>query len=221
MIMNTVRTNINFSRVKTPKTEGQQKYVDALCNSKCVTVVTGPAGTGKTLFACQEAVNCYSSSNIEKIIITRPTVSVDEDLGYLPGGIDEKMSPWLEPIYGILSNYFSLYEIERMKDRNILEIMPLGYTRGRTFENSFVIADEFQNATRNQTKTLLTRIGTDTKMVLMGDMDQIDIDSNESGLVDLVYRIDDKLEHIDYVSMDDEDVQRHPAVKEVLELYSL
>lgn len=212
--------SVDMSRLKTPKSEGQKKYVETLSNPKSVTVVTGPAGTGKTLFACQEAVQCYSESSIDKIVITRPTISVDEDLGYLPGGIEEKMAPWLEPIYTILQNYFSVYEIERMKERQDLEIMPLSHIRGRTFENSFVIADEFQNATINQTKTLLTRIGYDTKMVLMGDMEQVDIDNNESGLVDLVHRIDDNLNHIDYVNMDDEDVQRHPAVVEILELYS-
>ena len=212
--------SIDLSRIRAPRTDGQKEYVKMLSNKKCITVVTGPAGTGKTLFACQEAVKAYSNSEIEKIIITRPTVSVDEDLGYLPGGIGEKMSPWLEPIYGIFGNYFSSYEIERLKDRNVIEILPLGYTRGRTFDNSFVIADEFQNATINQTKTLLTRIGLDTKMVMLGDLEQVDIERNSSGLLDFIERIDDELEYIDYVCMDDEDVQRHPVVKEILGLYS-
>lgn len=219
MIAVTMSKFIDTSKVRLPKTIGQTNYLKALRSDKCVTVVSGPAGTGKTLFACQEAILSFNEDKYERIIITRPTVGVDEDLGYLPGGIDEKMTPWMQPIYDILSNYYTAYEIERLKDRNEIEILPLAHMRGRTLENAVVIADEVQNATVNQTKTLLTRIGNDTKMVLMGDIDQVDIEMQNSGLVDLVERISEDLEYIEYVSMDADDVQRHPAIKEILSLY--
>ena len=213
--------NINTSNIFIPKTSGQTKYLEALRSTKSVSLCTGPAGTGKTLFACQEAVLAFNEDRYKKIIMTRPTVGVDEDLGYLPGDINDKMTPWMQPINDILLNYFSVYEIERLKTRDLIEILPLAHIRGRTLDNAIIIADEAQNATINQTKTLMTRIGNDSKMVLIGDTTQVDIEN--SGLIDLIERIavSDNLEYIEHINMNHEDVQRHPAIKEILSLYEM
>lgn len=207
---------------KVPRTSGQRRYISSLRSAKPITLVTGPAGTGKTLFACQEAVSRFHQSDIDRIVITRPTVTVDESLGFLPGGVDEKMEPWMEPIYAILCDHFTHAQMQRMKERRVLEILPLGYARGRTFERCMVLADEFQNATVNQTRSLLTRMGPGSRMVVMGDVEQIDLESGESGLVDLIKRLEGRpaLEYVECVAMGSEDVQRHPAVAEILGLYT-
>lgn len=213
--------NGNF---KTPRSTQQELYVEALSSSKSPIVIgTGPAGCGKTLFACQEASNKYYEEN-KKIIITRPTVGVDEELGYLPGNLESKMSPWMVPVFDMLKNSFSSYNIEKMMNNGMLEICPLSYMRGRTFENCFVIADEMQNSTANQLKMILTRVGCDTKLVVLGDPDQTDLDSSKgmNGLLDLMHRLDKNTEEYDtisHVKLSEVDIQRHQAVIDVLKLY--
>ena len=202
-----------------PKTPVQAKYLKALrSNLKPLVVATGPAGSGKTLFACQTAAEGLAAGRFKKMILTRPIVSVDEELGFLPGNIDEKMDPWTRPMFDILQNYYSKSQITHMVKSKTIEISPLAYMRGRTFEDSFIIGDEMQNTTQNQMKMMLTRLGENSKMVITGDADQCDV--QESGLVDLIHRMSDQeLEYLDHIVLGDEDIQRHPAVKEILGMY--
>ena len=199
-----------------PRTPNQEKYAKALRSSiKPIVIATGPAGTGKTLLACNEAMKHLASGKTNKLVITRPTKSVDEEHGFLPGGINQKLAPWVQPIYDSFKKAGMYNRIEGK-----LEIAPLAYMRGRTFDNSWIIADEMQNATSSQTKMLLTRIGENSKLVITGDLEQIDI--RESGLFDLMQRItnyDHDLQHIKCIAFGTDDVLRHYAIKEILTLY--
>ena len=158
-----------------PRNRNQESYTLSLLNeSKSIVFGIGPAGTGKTLLACQAAVKSFLENDISKIIVTRPAVSTDEDLGFLPGTLEQKMAPWTRPIFDVLREYFYSGEIESMIREGIIEISPLAYMRGRTFKRAFIIADEMQNATPNQMKMLLTRIGMYSKMAVTGDLAQAD-----------------------------------------------
>ena len=205
----------------TPKTPGQLRYVEALRNyQKPIVVATGPAGSGKTLFACQEAVERLGHRQVDRVILTRPLVAADEELGYLPGTLERKMDPWTRPMFDILGNYFSQSRIKQLVKDRVIEIAPLAYMRGRTFDDCFVVADEMQNTTPNQMKMLLTRVGEGSKMVVTGDVEQCDLKDGIGGLIDLLPRMEgDVLEYIEHVVLESEDIQRHPAVKEVLGLY--
>ena len=196
-----------------PKTPGQCKYALALRSNKPIVIGTGPAGSGKTMLACQVALEHVAKYQRPKIVLTRPIVAADEDMGYLPGDMDQKMEPWTKPMFDIFEQYFSYNQIDRF-----VKIEPLGYMRGRTFNNTLIIADEMQNATPNQMKMLLTRVGEGTKLIVTGDLEQSDLGS-ENGLEDLIYRMQcQDLEYITHVEMEDEDIVRHPAVKEVLSI---
>ena len=196
-----------------PKTPGQCKYALALRSRKPIVIGTGPAGSGKTMLACQIALEHVAKYQRPKIVLTRPIVAADEDMGYLPGDMDQKMEPWTKPMFDIFEQYFSYNQIDRF-----VKIEPLGYMRGRTFNNTLIIADEMQNSTPNQMKMLLTRVGEGTKLIVTGDLEQSDLGS-ENGLEDLIYRMQcQDLEYITHVEMEDEDIVRHPAVKEVLSI---
>ena len=196
-----------------PKTPGQCKYMLALRSPKPIIIGTGPAGSGKTMLACQIAMEHINKDNRTKVILTRPIVPADEDIGYLPGDMDQKMEPWTKPMFDIFEKYFTYNQMERF-----IKIEPLGYMRGRTFNNTLVIADEMQNATPNQMKMLLTRVGEGTKLIVAGDLEQSDL-GQENGLADLIYNMQcQDLEYIKHVEMGDEDIVRHPAVKEVLSI---
>jgi phosphate starvation-inducible PhoH-like protein len=196
-----------------PKTPGQCKYALALRSNKPIVIGTGPAGSGKTMLACQIALEHVANYQRPKIVLTRPIVAADEDMGYLPGDMDQKMEPWTKPMFDIFEQYFSYNQIDRF-----VKIEPLGYMRGRTFNNTLIIADEMQNATPNQMKMLLTRVGEGTKLIVTGDLEQSDLGS-ENGLEDLIYKMQcQDLEYITHVEMEDEDIVRHPAVKEVLSI---
>jgi len=203
-----------------PRNRNQESYTLSLLNeSKSFVFGIGPAGTGKTLLACQAAVKSFLENDISKIIVTRPAVSTDEDLGFLPGTLEQKMAPWTRPIFDVLREYFYSGEIESMIREGIIEISPLAYMRGRTFKRAFIIADEMQNATPNQMKMLLTRIGMYSKMAVTGDLAQADR-LNDNGLIDFVNQIKRKdTKHIDVCYFKKEDIERHEAVKEVLEIY--
>ena len=203
-----------------PRNRHQESYVVKLLDpSTSVVFGIGPAGTGKTLLAVQTAVKLFKEGKVDKIIVTRPAVSVDEDLGFLPGTLEQKMAPWTRPIFDVLREYFDAKQIEGMIEEGIIEIAPLAYMRGRTFKNSFIIADEMQNATRNQMKMLLTRIGEGSMMAVTGDLNQADR-LKDNGLIDFVRNIENKnLERIDCVTFGRGDIERHEAVKEVLQLY--
>jgi phosphate starvation-inducible PhoH-like protein len=202
----------------------QETYVDYLKNDNIKIVLgVGSAGTGKTLFACDAAIKMLreGKSNINKIILTRPLVSVqNENIGFLPGDINEKMNPWLLPIFDVFHEYFSQNEIDKKIRDGEIEICPLGYMRGRTFKNCFIIADEIQNATPSQVLMLVTRVGLGTKMVITGDGKQSDLEC-ENGLNDLIKKVEKrKIDGVGLVIFDNEDVRRSEIVKQMLLLYS-
>lgn len=203
-----------------PRNKHQESYLFKLNDeSKNIIFAIGPAGTGKTLLAVQMGIKLFQEGKVDKVIVTRPAVSVDEDLGFLPGTLNEKMAPWTRPIFDVLGEYYQQKDIESMLYEGIIEISPLAYMRGRTFKNAYIIADEMQNATQNQMKMLLTRLGENSKMVVTGDLNQADR-IKDNGLIDFIEKVKGKqLNHIDAVYFDSRDIERHDAVKEVLELY--
>ena len=187
---------------------------------KKIVVVTGPAGTGKTMFATEQGVKQFLKGGCEKLIFTRPSVSVDEDLGYLPGTIEEKMAPWIRPIYDILHNFMSSKEISALIEEKEIEISPLGHMRGRTFKNCWIIADEMQNSTVNQMKMLLTRIGENSRIILTGDLEQFDNGHQANGLDDFLNKFKGKRSSsITSIEFESSDIQREEVVKEVLDIY--
>jgi phosphate starvation-inducible PhoH-like protein len=204
-----------------PRTQNQKKYVEYLTNPK-VSIVggVGPAGSGKTLFACHAAVSALKSGNVDKIVITRPLISVDEEeLGFLPGSITNKMDPWTRPIFDILGEFYSTNQIKSMVENRIVEISPLAYMRGRTFKRSFIIADEMQNSSPNQMLMMLTRIGEDSKLVITGDLKQSDR-SGINGLLDFTEKLkssEDSL--IKIIELNNVDVQRSLVVSHILDIY--
>ena len=197
-----------------PKTAGQCKYMRILQSPKPIIIATGPAGSGKTMFACQLAAENLMNRNINRIVLTRPIVGADEDMGYLPGEMERKMEPWTKPMIDVFENYLTRGQLE-----HYVYIEPLGFMRVRTFDNAYIVADEMQNSTPNQMKMLLTRLGKNTKLVITGDLNQSDL-GNKSGLKDLTNRMDGlNLNYIEHVTMDNNDILRHPAVSEILKIY--
>jgi phosphate starvation-inducible PhoH-like protein len=203
-----------------PRNKNQETYLQKLQDErKNIVFAIGPAGTGKTLLAVLNGIKLLQEGVIDKIIVTRPAVSVDEDIGFLPGTLNEKMAPWTRPIFDVLGEYYQTKEIAQMLEDGIIEISPLAYMRGRTFKNAYIIADEMQNATQNQMKMLLTRLGENSTMVVTGDLAQADR-LKDNGLIDFIGKIEGrKLQHIDVVRFDQKDIERHKAVAEVLNLY--
>ena len=203
-----------------PRNKHQESYLFKLHDdTKNILFAIGPAGTGKTLLAVQMGIKLFQEGKVDRIIVTRPAVSVDEDLGFLPGTLNEKMAPWTRPIFDVLGEYYQQKDIESMLFEGVIEISPLAYMRGRTFKNAYIIADEMQNATQNQMKMLLTRLGENSKMVVTGDLAQADR-LRDNGLIDFITKIEGKkLSHIDVVRFDQQDIERHDAVAEVLKLY--
>jgi phosphate starvation-inducible PhoH-like protein len=203
-----------------PRNKNQETYVIKLLDpTKDIVFGIGPAGTGKTLLAVQVAVKHFKEGKIDKIIVTRPAVSVDEDLGFLPGTLEQKMAPWTRPIFDVLREYFNAREIEGMIEEGIIEIAPLAFMRGRTFKNSYILADEMQNATPNQMKMLLTRLGEGSMMAVTGDLAQADR-LKDNGLIDFTNKLlDVESSYIDIVNFGQGDIERHAAVKAVLQVY--
>ena len=204
-----------------PRNLSQETYVELLKNpKKYIVFAIGPAGTGKTMLAVQMAIKLYKEGLIGKIIVTRPAVSVDEDHGFLPGNINQKMEPWTRPIFDVFEEYYHPREIAAMLEDGVIEISPLAYMRGRTFKNAFVIADEMQNATPSQMKMLLTRLGENARMVVTGDLNQADR-PKENGLLEFCNLFEEGGDQrmIAMARFETKDVERHPAVKEVLKLY--
>ena len=204
-----------------PKNLNQEDYLFKLNDpSKMIVFATGPAGTGKTMLAVQWAVDQLKYGDASKIIITRPAVSVDEEHGFLPGDLNEKMAPWTLPIFDVIAENYNAKEIEHMVAEGIIETSPLAYMRGRTFKNAVVIADEMQNTTPSQMKMLLTRLGQGSKMVVTGDLQQADRPSN-NGLLEFLklYNNFENHRYVDICHFTVDDVERHEAVKEILEIY--
>ncbi len=204
-----------------PKNLSQETYLLKLNDpQKMIIFAIGPAGTGKTMLAVQWAVDQLKYGSADKIIITRPAVSVDEQHGFLPGDLNQKMEPWTKPIFDVFSENFNAREIENFVREGVIETSPLAYMRGRTFKNSIVIADEMQNATPSQMKMLLTRLGQNSKMVVTGDLQQADRPST-NGLLEFLqlYNNFENHRYVDCVKFDIQDVERHEAVKEILSIY--
>lgn len=207
------------------RTSNQVQYVKYLKRDDVkVVVVSGVAGTGKTLIGCSYAINGLVNKDINKVIITRPTVSLSEEYGFLPGKIDEKLHHWLVPIYDSFSSNISMTKIKEYMHNGKIEIAPLGFIRGRTFHDSWVIVDEAQNIDCNQMKTLLTRIGNNTKMVLTGDVEQCDLKDTESGFLNFITKLKNYKEECDMiklVEMNEDDILRSEVVKKVLDIYKV
>jgi phosphate starvation-inducible PhoH-like protein len=203
-----------------PRNKNQEQYIlKLLDDTKDIVFGIGPAGTGKTLLAVQVAVKLFKAGKVDKIIVTRPAVSVDEDLGFLPGTLEEKMAPWTRPIFDVLREYFNAKEIEGLIQEGIIEIAPLAYMRGRTFKHSFILADEMQNATPNQMKMLLTRLGEQSMMAVTGDLNQADR-LKDNGLIDFTKLLESTNQScLDIVQFEQGDIERHAAVKAVLQVY--
>jgi len=203
-----------------PRNLHQEEYLLKLLDqTKNIVFALGPAGTGKTLLACQVGVKLFKEGLVDKIVVTRPAVSVDEEHGFLPGTLEQKMAPWTRPIFDVLSEYYYARDIENMIREGVIEISPLAFMRGRTFKNAYIIADEMQNATPNQMKMLLTRLGEGSKMVVTGDLNQADR-LQDNGLIDFCNRLKGKnLDLLDIVQFGNKDIERHEAVKEVLSIY--
>lgn len=199
------------------KTVGQKTYVDAIKKDEVVFGV-GPAGTGKTYLAVCMAVSAFKSRQVEKIILTRPAVEAGEKLGFLPGDLQTKVDPYLRPLYDALQELLGLETYGKLMERGVIEVAPLAYMRGRTLSNAFIILDEAQNTTKEQMKMFLTRMGEGSKMVVTGDVTQIDLDGKDSGLVHAT-EILEGVEGIGVCRLTAKDVVRHPLVMRIIRAY--
>ncbi|HGD4957089.1 TPA: PhoH family protein [Streptococcus agalactiae] len=201
------------------KTLGQKIYVDSVKNHDVVFGI-GPAGTGKTFLAVTLAVTVLKRGQVKRIILTRPAVEAGESLGFLPGDLKEKVDPYLRPVYDALYQILGKEQTSRLMEREIIEIAPLAYMRGRTLDDAFVILDEAQNTTIMQMKMFLTRLGFNSKMIVNGDVSQIDLPKNvKSGLIDAVEKLRN-IKKIDFIHLSAKDVVRHPVVAEIINAYS-
>ena len=200
------------------ETKGQKKYYKAVCNNDIVFAI-GPAGTGKTYQAVACAVSALKNNEVEKIVITRPVVEAGERLGFLPGDLKDKVDPYLVPIYDALHKMIESQKLKEYLNKNIIEIAPLAYMRGRTLHNAFIILDEAQNSTKMQMKMFLTRLGVTSKAIITGDLTQTDLGLNEtSGLTDAA-NILNKVKGISFVALDESDIVRHKLVKDIIKAY--
>ena len=201
------------------KTFGQKKYVEAIKNNSVVFGV-GPAGTGKTYLAVALAVQSYKTKEVEKIILTRPAVEAGEKLGFLPGDLQNKVDPYLRPLYDALQEMFGLEAYQKLMERGVIEIAPLAYMRGRTLSDAFIILDEAQNTTKEQMKMFLTRMGQGSKMVITGDATQIDLPAGKQSGLKHAVKILANVEGVEVVNLTHKDVVRNPLVAEIIKAYS-
>ena len=207
-----------------PRTRNQERLVMALQNPDTDIVVTvGPAGTGKTYLAMLAAIKALREGTCDRVVMTRPAVGVEgEQHGFLPGNLVAKMEPWTRPLLDVMREYYRPQDIIALIEDQVVEISPLAYMRGRTFKNSWIIADEMQNATPAQAKMLMTRIGTNSKIVITGDVEQADRHSGDNGLLDLCERLQrTPVEGIAVCALESRDVQRHRIIGSVLKLYAV
>lgn len=209
-----------------PFTKTHKAYMDSMHSPYSpITIAVGHAGTGKTHIACTTAIKQLSTKMVDKVIITRPTKNVDEELGYLPGDIGNKMSPYMRPIYDCFLETVNKKQLKKYFDTDCIEICPIAYMRGRTFHNAFIIADECQNTSINQMRMLLTRIGYDSKMVITGDTSQSDM-IGTNGLSDLLVRCEKLYENkdeclINIIKFDENDMLRNDIVTGIIEMYNI
>jgi phosphate starvation-inducible protein PhoH and related proteins len=201
-----------------PKTLGQTSYAQSIKKHDIVFGV-GPAGTGKTYIAVAMAINAFKNKEVQKIILARPAVEAGERLGFLPGDLQEKVDPYLRPLYDALYDIMGRDSALRLKEKEVIEVVPLAYMRGRTLDNSFIILDEAQNTTKEQMYMFLTRLGFGSKAVVTGDITQIDLPRGKrSGLVDAI-KVLDKVEGTEFCFLKDADVVRHPLVRRIIVAY--
>jgi len=228
-----VENTINFEQAKkvqhrridlVPRTRNQETLVLALQDAgQHIVVTVGPAGTGKTYLAMVAAVKALKEGDCDKLILTRPAIGVEgEQHGFLPGNLVAKMEPWTRPLLDVLREYYRPQDIVNMIEDQVIEISPLAYMRGRTFKNAWIIADEMQNATPAQTKMLMTRIGSNSKIVITGDIEQADRQRGDNGLMDLSERLEaGSVKGIAVCRLEGKDIQRHPIIGSVLKLYAV
>ncbi len=201
-----------------PKTLGQKSYVDSI-RKKDIVFGIGPAGTGKTYIAVAMAINAFKNKEVQKIILARPAVEAGERLGFLPGDLQEKVDPYLRPLYDALYDVLGRDAASRLKEKEVIEVVPLAYMRGRTLDNSFIILDEAQNTTKEQMKMFLTRMGFGSKVVVTGDITQIDLPrGKKSGLVE-AERVLKSVNDINFCYLKDTDVVRHELVRKIINAY--
>jgi phosphate starvation-inducible PhoH-like protein len=221
----------SLSNFYKPKTANQERYVSLLNDqSTKILFAVGPAGTGKTMLACNHAIKELKSGNIQKIVITRPVVPVEEEeIGFLPGNINKKMDPWTRPIFDIFYEFYQKRDVENMLYNNVIEISPLAFMRGRTFKHAYIIADEMQNSSPNQMLMLTTRIGDGSKMIITGDLKQSDRGMN-SGLSDFInkYKLyndylirtgNETKYGINIVELNNSDIERSKIIVKLLDIY--
>ena len=202
-----------------PKTKGQKRYIDTIRRNDMVFGI-GPAGTGKTYLACALAANAIKNKEVERIILARPAVEAGESLGFLPGDLQDKVDPYLRPLYDAIFEIVGQETAARLKESGVIEVVPLAYMRGRTLDNSFIILDEAQNTTREQMKMFLTRMGFNSKVVVTGDITQIDLPKGAgSGLVE-AKRVLSGVEGVEFSYLTEVDVVRHELVKRIIKAYS-
>ena len=206
----------------------QIKYKSSLLNKNIpIVLCTGPAGTGKTMISCNIAIQQLKDKEINKIIITRPTITVEENIGFLPGTLEDKLYPFMIPIYDYFLEYYTKDQINSLIANGRLEVAPLAFMRGRTFEHSFIIADEMQNSSKNQFKMLLTRIGFNSKLVISGDLEQNDLGINNGlndfiKLLNLKYETNEKKKKlgIDHIMFNKDSIKRHEIIEKILDIYN-
>jgi phosphate starvation-inducible PhoH-like protein len=205
-----------------PKSINQENLITSLLDPQTnITVATGPAGTGKTYLAMLAAIKAFRDGACERIVLTRPAVGVDDEKhGFLPGDLNSKMEPWTRPLFDVLREFYTKKEVARMLDEQTIEISPLAFMRGRTFKDAWIIADEMQNATPSQMKMLMTRIGENSKIVITGDVEQTDRTVHNNGLIDLCKRLETRRDGLSVCYMNNRDIQRHPIIDTVLEIYA-
>jgi len=208
----TSRKHINI------RSANQQNYVNAIIENDAVFAI-GPAGTGKTYLAVARAVEALENSNVKRIILVRPAVEAGEKLGFLPGDLSEKVDPYLRPIYDALYEFIGFEKVNRLIEKHVIEVAPLAFMRGRTLNECYIILDEAQNTTIPQMKMFLTRMGFGSKMVITGDITQIDLPNpSQSGLLDAM-KILDNIEQITFCELDSQDIVRHQLVKQIVSAY--
>ncbi|MCF6150187.1 MAG: PhoH family protein [Candidatus Kuenenia sp.] len=219
----TSRQAINLFQKETfirPKTQGQAEYIDAIRKNDLVFCI-GPAGTGKTYLAVAMALSFLKSGYTKRIVLARPAVEAGEKLGYLPGDIKDKVSPYLRPLYDAIADMMDVGQVKKYLDSDLIEILPLAYMRGRTLNSAFIILDEAQNCTVKQMKTFLTRLGTKSKVVVTGDITQVDLPGGElSGLIDAQERFMN-VDNIAFVYLTKGDIVRHKLVQDIVAAYEL